>query len=85
MPTPSYFGLTTISILGCVFLGIISTYVPYMLHAAGLKLLNAGRAAIITMVEPLVSVSLAAIFWNEHFSSTGYFFAILVVAGVVIS
>jgi drug/metabolite transporter, DME family len=84
-PEPLFLGLTSISILGCLFLGIISTYLPYMLHAAGLKLFHSGRAAIITMVEPLVSVSLAAIFWGEHFSATGYFFAALVVAGVAIS
>jgi DME family drug/metabolite transporter len=83
--TPNYFGMTNISILGCGFLGLISTYVPYMLHAAGLKLMHAGRAAIITMIEPLISVSLAAIFWGEHFSAMGYFFAALVVVGASIS
>lgn len=84
-PEPIFLGMTSISILGCLFLGIVSTYLPYMLHAAGLKLFHSGRAAIITMVEPLVSVSLAAIFWGEHFSPAGYFFAALVVAGVAIS
>ncbi len=73
------------ALIACLFMGIFSTYLPYLLYSAGLQLVQLGRAAIITMVEPLVSVSLAALFWGETFSLAGYFFAALVIMGVTLS
>ena len=66
-------------------LGIVCTYLPYWLYSKGLKVVEAGRAAIITMVEPVVSVSLAALIFGELFTTAGYCFAALVILGVAIS
>jgi DME family drug/metabolite transporter len=72
--------LTSLTIIG-----ILCTYVAYWLYSKGLNLLPAGRAAIITMVEPIISMLLAAIIFGERFSVAGYFFAALVILGVVAS
>jgi drug/metabolite transporter, DME family len=79
------FNIDTTSLLGCLFLGLVSTYLPYLLYAAGLRLVHTSRASIITMIEPLVSISLAAIIWGERFTVAGYFFASIVILGVAIS
>ncbi len=73
------------ALLACVLMGIFSTYVPYLLYGVGLQRVQTGKAAIVTMVEPLVSVILAAVMWGETFSVAGYFFAALVITGVVLS
>lgn len=73
------------TILACLFVGITCTYLPYLLYGFGLKLVDAGRAAIITTIEPVVAIILANIFWGETFSTAGYIFAALVVMGVAIS
>ncbi len=73
------------ALLACIAMGIFSTYVPYLLYGAGLQRVPTGRAAIVTMVEPLVSVVLAAVMWGETFSLIGYLFAALVVTGVALS
>lgn len=65
--------------------GLICTYLPYWLYSKGLKLVDAGRAAIVTMVEPVVSVAMAALLFNERFSAPGYLFAALVILGVTLS
>jgi len=66
-------------------MGVICTYLPYLLYGAGLKLIDTSRAAIMTMVEPVVSVALAAVMWGEHFSVQGYAFAALVIIGVAMT
>lgn len=73
------------TILACLFVGITCTYLPYLLYGFGLKLVDAGRAAIITTIEPVVAIIFANIFWGETFSTAGYIFAALVVMGVAIS
>lgn len=76
---------STSTILACVFVGITCTYLPYLLYGFGLRLVDAGRAAIITTIEPVVAITLANIFWGETFSTAGYIFAALVVAGVAVA
>jgi drug/metabolite transporter (DMT)-like permease len=66
-------------------MGIFFTYIPYLLYGAGLQRIQTGKAAMITMVEPIVSVLVAAWMWGETFSAAGYFFAALVITGVALS
>ncbi len=73
------------ALAACVLMGIFSTYIPYLLYGAGLQRIQTGKAAMITMVEPIVSVLVAAWMWGETFSAAGYFFAALVITGVALS
>lgn len=71
--------------LALVGIGIISTYVPYILHGMGLRLVESGKAAIVTMIEPVVAIVLSHIIWQESFSLFGYICAVIVIAGVVLA
>lgn len=64
-------------------IGLLATYLPYMLYGAGLKRLDTGRASILATIEPVVSIVLAGALWHEWFSLAGYIFAAMVLAGVI--
>ena len=66
-------------------LGFVSTYIAYMFYGAGLRQVAPGQAAIITTVEPVISIILARVVWGERLSVAGYFFAALVLTGVAVS
>ena len=69
----------------CLFVGIIATYLPYLLYGTGLRLVDAGRAAIITTVEPVVAVIVASLALGESFTVLGYMFSLTVLLGVAMS
>ncbi len=73
------------TITASLLMGLVCTYLPYLLYGAGLKLVETSRAAIMTMVEPVVSVAIAAVMWGELFSVQGYLFAALVIIGVAMA
>jgi DME family drug/metabolite transporter len=73
------------TILALASIGILSTYLAYWLYSKGLQLVDTGKAAIITMVEPLVSVTLAGIMFGEVFTPAGYISAALVICGVTLA
>ena len=73
------------TIIALVAIGILCTYVAYWLYSKGLKLVDTGKAAIVTMIEPLVSMTLAAFMFGEVFTISGYFFAALVILGVTLA
>lgn len=75
-PRPALFSLVAI--------GLFSTYLPYLFYAAGLKRIHAGRAAIVTTIEPVVAILLANLMWNEQFSVIGYLCCCLVLIGVIL-
>lgn len=66
-------------------IGIICTYIPYLLYGAGLRRVDAGKASIITTLEPVVAVLLAGLALGERFSAAGYMFSLLVVVGVTLA
>ncbi len=47
-------------------LGIIATYIAYLLHGAGLKGMPATKASVIACVEPVAAAALAALFFGER-------------------
>lgn len=75
---------SNVAIWSLVGVGIFSTYLPYLFYAAGLKRIDAGRAAIVTTIEPVVAILLAHIFWAEQFSLVGYACCGLVLLGVML-
>lgn len=77
-------GFSEIAKWSLIGVGVFCTYLPYLFYAAGLKRVDAGRAAIVTTIEPVVAITLAHVFWNEQFSAAGYVFCILVLLGVML-
>ncbi|WP_168583537.1 DMT family transporter [Gephyromycinifex aptenodytis] len=61
--------------------GVISTYLAYLAHGAGLQRLPATRASVIATVEPVVAAGLAALLFGERLGPL----ALLGAAGVIAS
>lgn len=66
------------------FIALVPTYGSYLFYGAGLKRVEATRAATVAMVEPVVAAVAAYLTWGERWSPSGYLFAGLVLAGVLL-
>jgi DME family drug/metabolite transporter len=66
------------------FLAAVPTYGSYLLYGAGLRRIEATRAATVATVEPMVAAVAAYFAWGERWSPSGYLFAALVLAGVLL-
>jgi DME family drug/metabolite transporter len=70
--------------LALAFVAAVPTYGSYLFYGAGLKRIEATRAATVATVEPVVAAVAAYFAWGERWSPSGYLFAGLVLAGVVL-
>lgn len=64
-------------------LAIVSTALPVTLFVIGLKRIGAGRAAIYSSIEPIVTVTAAAALLGERIALLQYVGGALILAGVV--
>ncbi len=67
-----------------VFLSVVSTYLAYLFYSAGLRRVEATRAATVATVEPVVAAVAALLMWNERLSPAGYACAAVVLVGVLL-
>jgi DME family drug/metabolite transporter len=67
-----------------VFLGAVPTYLSYVFYSAGLKRIEATRAATVATVEPVVAAAGAYLMWNERLSPVGYACAAFVLLAVLL-
>ncbi|MDD4730729.1 MAG: EamA family transporter [Desulfovibrio sp.] len=67
-----------------ILLAGITSYGAFSAYYAGLKRLEATRAAVLATFEPLVAAVLAYIFFGERFGAWGYAGSILILAAVFI-
>lgn len=63
--------LTNTSVL--MYMAIAPMFLGYMLFGFGLKVIDASRATLITLIEPLVATLLAIFIVGEHFKLIGWF------------
>ena len=66
------------------WVALLSTYGAYHCYYAGLKHLEAGRAAIAATLEPVVAALVAFFWWGEFFSPAGYIGSGLIIAAVIL-
>ena len=71
--------------LALLFLAVVPTYGAYLLYAAGLRRIDATRAAVIATVEPVVAAAVAWTVFGERLAPLGYLGAVVVLAGVVVA
>ena len=64
-------------------LALVSTALPITLFIVGLKRIGAGRAAIYSTIEPVVTVIAAAVLLDERIASIQYVGGVLILAGVL--
>lgn len=63
----------------------VSTFLSYTVYYAGLKRLEATRAAVVATLEPIVAAALAGVLWGEAFGLLGYAGAALILAAVLLA
>lgn len=71
--------------LACAALALCSTYGAYSLYYAGLRRIEASRAAVIATLEPVVAALLAFSFFGERFTALGYWGSGLILAAVLMT
>jgi DME family drug/metabolite transporter len=68
-----------------LWIAVLSTYGAYHCYYAGLKHLEAGRAAIAATLEPVVAAVVAFFWWGEFFAPAGYLGSLLILAAVIMT
>lgn len=71
--------------ISCAVLAACSTYGAYSLYYAGLRRIEASRAAVIATIEPVVAALLAFSFFGESFTPLGYAGSGLILAAVLMT
>lgn len=71
--------------LPCLTLALLSTYGAYSIYYAGLKRLEATRAAVVATLEPVIAAVLAYGMFGERFSFIGYLGAGLIIGSVLLT
>jgi DME family drug/metabolite transporter len=71
--------------LPCLVLAVFSTYGAYSLYYAGLKRLEATRAAVVATFEPVMAALLAYSLFGERFGFVGYLGSGLIIASVLLT
>lgn len=66
-----------------LLLSATTTYGAYSIYYAGLKRLEATRAAVVATLEPALSAVLAWWWWDEHFGLAGYLGSALILSAVL--
>lgn len=68
-----------------VWLAAVPTYAAYLVYGIGLGHVEAGRAATVATLEPVVTALLAYWLWQEALGARGYLGAALVLVGVLLT
>jgi drug/metabolite transporter, DME family len=78
-------GLSPISYALLFMLAVVHTSLAFGLYTEGLKRLEAGQAAIVATVEPVVAGAVGIILLSEELSALKLFGALLVLAGAMLT
>ena len=76
---------TVQGMVACLVLALCSTYGAYSIYYAGLRRLEATRAAVVATLEPVIAAGLAFAMFGECFSAPGYAGAVLIVGSVLLT
>ena len=71
--------------LACAGLAACSTFGAYSIYYAGLRRIEASRAAVIASLEPVVAAVLAFALFNERFTLVGYAGSALILSAVLMT
>lgn len=70
--------------LSLVFVAVVSTYLAYLAYYAGLRHLEATRAAVVATLEPVVAALLAWLWWDERFGALGWLGSAVILGSVLL-
>jgi DME family drug/metabolite transporter len=83
LPLVTFTPKTATAWLTLFCLAFFCTYGAYHLYYAGLKHLEAGRAAIAATLEPVVAGIVAFFWWQERFTAGGYIGSVMIILAVI--
>jgi drug/metabolite transporter (DMT)-like permease len=78
-------GLSAISYALLFMLAVVHTSLAFGLYTAGLKRLEAGQAAIVATIEPVVTGAVGIVLLSEELSALKLLGALLVLAGAMLT
>ena len=78
-----YVPRTCPAVSGVVWLGVITTVVAYALFYTGLRSIPGSTAMIVTLLEPVTAVALAAVLLEEPLTTTNVLGGALLLTAVV--
>ena len=84
LPLAEFRHKTPVAWAAIVFVAVVPTYLAYVFYSAGLRRVEATRAATVATVEPVVAALAAYVMWGERLSPAGYAFAAVVLVGVLL-
>lgn len=84
MPWVTFSPKSATAWMALVILAVISTYLAYSFYYAGLRYLEASRAAITATLEPVIAAVVAFFWWQEYFSPLGYAGGALIIGSVLL-
>lgn len=65
-------------------ISVFNTVLPYVLYTYGLKRVNAGKAAVIAIVEPVAAAVVGHFFFDEYITTIGIIGIVAVFLGLVL-
>ncbi|MEB3787965.1 MAG: EamA family transporter [Desulfurococcales archaeon] len=75
---------TPVDLAAALYLGLVATLLPYMLHTRALARLEAYRVSVISLVEPVTAVALGILLFGEEMSPIQAVGAVLVLGSVAL-
>lgn len=69
---------TSTNTLVSLYMAIVPMFIGYLLFGFGLKFIDASKATLITLIEPLIATVLAVLIIGEKFKTVGWFGVALV-------
>lgn len=84
LPFVEFAPKTSLAWLCIVGVAVVSTYFAYLAYYAGLRHLEATRAAVVVTIEPVVAALMAWWWWEEKFGATGLMGSVLILASVLL-
>jgi len=83
-PLVEFHGKSLLAWAAVVFIALLATYGANLAYYAGLRRLEATRAAVVATFEPVVAAAVAFAWWGERFGPLGYAGSALVLLGLLI-
>ncbi|MDB4950035.1 MAG: protein of unknown function transrane [Gemmatimonadetes bacterium] len=84
LPLVRFAHKTPVAWAALAFVAVVPTYGAYLAYGAGLRRVEATRAATVATLEPVVASAAAYLLWGERLGAAGYAFAAVVVLGVAL-
>lgn len=84
LPFVEFSSKSPLAWLCIVSVAVVSTYLAYLAYYAGLRHLEASRAAVVVTVEPVVAAVTAWWWWDEQFGASGLSGSVLILGSVLL-